>query len=268
MSDVHPHHPKTDPDPGADAPLRMAHRATAAPGRVVTWLNHWSVQHADWQALERVDLIGVDGTLLQLVLAVSGHRLARTSADLVLPPLLGKILGPGGRVVLLGGAPGVARAAAARLTQENTMALDGFADLAAVRADPSPLVDFDPDLVVLGLGAGLQDRVAVELHEVLPRATICTAGGWIDQLAAKEKYFPDWIHALRLGWAWRIAHEPRRLLGRYTMGAVGFLLASPGLLRRLDALPGARTDLGFDLRVPAAPRRSRAHRIAGRSARR
>lgn len=214
----------------------------------MTWLNHWSVQRADWRALERIDLIGVDGTLLQLVLALSGRRVARTSADLVLPHLLEQILGPGARVALIGGRPGVARSAAARLSQDSTLALDGFAELAAVRADPARLVDFNADLVVLGLGAGLQDQVAVELHEVLPRATICTAGGWIDQFSIAEKYFPDWIHALRLGWAWRIAHEPRRLLGRYTMGVATFFVAAPGIMRRLRALPC--TELGFDLRLP------------------
>lgn len=229
-------------------PLVAMARTVACPGTVTTWLNHWSVQHADWRSLERLDVVGVDGTLLQLALAVSGRRLARTSADLVLPTVLSQVLGPGARVALIGGRPGVAQAAAQRLSSTTVVAIDGFEDLAVLRADPSCLVDFAPELVVLGLGAGLQDEVAVELHEVLPRAAICTAGGWIDQLAASEQYFPDWVHRMRLGWAWRIAHEPRRLLGRYTVDAVRFLAGFPSIVRRLDSLGGRCTTIGFDLR--------------------
>lgn len=229
-------------------PLLAMARTVARPGTVTTWLNHWSVQHADWRALERLDVVGVDGTLLQLALVVSGRRLARTSADLVLPTVLSQVLPPGARVALIGGRPGVAQAAAQRMSSKTVVAIDGFEDLAALRADPSSLVDFDPDLVVLGLGAGLQDEVAVELHGVLPRAAICTAGGWIDQLAASEQYFPDWVHTMRLGWAWRIAHEPRRLLGRYTVDAVSFLAGFPSIARRLDSLGGQCTAIGFDLR--------------------
>ena len=42
------------------------------------------------------------------------------------------------------------------------------------------------------------------------------------------------MHRWRLGWAWRIAHEPRRLLGRYTVEAVDFLALAPRLVARLE----------------------------------
>lgn len=222
------------------------------PGVVVTWLNHWSIQHADWDAMGHMHLVGVDGTLLQLVLRRHGHMVGRTSADLVLPVFLSQVLGPQARVVLLGAAPGVARQAADRLAPREVLALDGFDELASVREDPAILVDFDPSLVVVGLGAGLQEEVAAEVHAVLPRATVCTAGGWIDQFARSEQYFPDWVHGLRLGWAWRIAHEPRRLLGRYTTDALALVGRTRGLVQRKVALGGTFTELGFDRRAALA----------------
>ncbi|QWW20738.1 WecB/TagA/CpsF family glycosyltransferase [Schaalia sp. 19OD2882] len=203
------------------------------PGTTTTWLNHWSLLNADWQALSRLDLIGIDGTLLQMLLAASGATVKRSSADLVLPAVLDGV----DRVALVGAAPGVAARAARRLAPREVLAVDGFGELRALRADMTPLVDFDPTLVVVGLGAGLQDAVAHEISTALPGAAVCTAGGWIDQYAAAaDDYFPAWVHALRLGWAWRIAHEPRRLIGRYTVDALRFLLAAPVLLRRLKAL--------------------------------
>lgn len=231
--------------------LRFA-QEMSQPGVVVTWLNHWSIQHANWEAMARMHLVGVDGTLLQLVLRRHGHVVGRTSADLVLPVVLDQVLAPDARVVLLGAAPGVARRAAERLAPREVLALDGFDELSSTRADPSILVDFNPSLVVVGLGAGLQEEVAAEIHAVLPHATVCTAGGWIDQFACSERYFPAWVHQLRVGWLWRIAHEPRRLLGRYTADALALVGRTRELVHRKVSLGGTFTELGLDRRAALA----------------
>ena len=75
--------------------------------------------------------------------------------------------------------------------------------------------------------------------------SVCVAGGWIDQYAkAAEDYFPDWVHNARLGWAWRIAHEPKRLTKRYTIEALDFIAHWPQLIRRLEAM-GSFDELGL-----------------------
>ncbi|WP_022867608.1 WecB/TagA/CpsF family glycosyltransferase [Schaalia vaccimaxillae] len=213
------------------------------PGRVTTWLNHWSLLHADWEQLAKMDLIGFDGTLLQMALNGRGHRLYRSSADLVLPYLFDK-LPNGSRIAFIGAAPGVAQKAAQRLEGFEILAIDGYEGVKQLRRDPCELIAFDPDFVVVGLGAGLQELVASKVHGWLPQACVCTAGGWLDQFAQAEQYFPEWIHRYRLGWAWRIAHEPRRLIGRYTVEAVDFVALKGRLLERLESL-GVFTDLGL-----------------------
>ena len=75
-------------------------RRIVRPGTVVTWLNHWSIQHADWEALSRVHCIGVDGTLLQLLLRRAGYPLGRTSADLVLPVFFREVLPEGSTIAV------------------------------------------------------------------------------------------------------------------------------------------------------------------------
>ena len=159
-------------------------REAGRPGAVVTWLNHWSLLHADWPALSRMRLIGFDGTLLQMVLHHHGHRVGRSSADLVLPIVLDEVLAP-------------------------------------------------------------DDRVALQIHEWLPDAAVVTAGGWLDQLDHAEQYFPGWVHRMRLGWAWRIVHEPRRLCGRYTIEAARFLLGAGALVELLETI-GPFNGLGID----------------------
>ncbi|WP_034285422.1 WecB/TagA/CpsF family glycosyltransferase [Schaalia suimastitidis] len=228
-------------------PLLEVARLVAEPGTTSTWLNHWSLLHADWSALARMDFIGFDGTLLQLMLHRCGHDVERSSADLVLPLVLGHVIESDAPVALIGAAPGVAQRAAVRLAPRPVLAVDGYDELKALRADPTALIRTKPRLIIVGLGAGLQEEVAKECAEHVPHAAVCTAGGWIDQFAAKEMYFPPIIHRLRLGWAWRIAHEPRRLIGRYTVEAAAFISQAPRLIQRLSGL-GAYTPLGIDTR--------------------
>lgn len=203
-------------------------------GFTATWLNHYSARNADWDALRNVDFIGIDGTLFQLLLARRGFKIQRTSADLALPGFLWRELSGGSRVALIGGAPGVAVKAGARLVDEPAFVADGFDELATLRADPTRLMASYPDIVLVGVGAGLQDSVAVEIGRLLPDARVFTVGGWLDQLAAKPQYFPPWVHRMRLGWLWRVAHEPRRLIRRYTVDAAYALAAWRKLTARLS----------------------------------
>lgn len=211
-------------------------------GATVTWVNHFSIQHANWDSLRKSAFVGVDGTFLQMILRAAGIRVGRSSADLVIPQYLS--LRPEARIVLLGAAPGIAQQAATRLSG-SVSTFDGYDGLAQLQEDPRPLSNLNPDIVVVGLGAGLQDEVAESLQTLLPNAMIFTAGGWIDQLAAKEQYFPPAIHTLRLGWAWRIALEPKRLIRRYTIDAVRAVFLAPRLLASLNLHLKSETDLGF-----------------------
>ena len=196
-------------DPAFDA---MAQRVLTR-GHTTTWLNHWSLLHADFRALARMHTVGFDGTLLQMRLRAAGHEVARTSADLVLPHVFER-LEDGTRITLIGAVPEAGQAAAERLHR------------------------FD-------VQAGLQEVVASFVLDLLPEASVCTAGGWIDQYArAADDYFPNWVHAARLGWAWRIAHEPKRLTKRYTVEALDFVAHAPELISRLEAM-GSFDDLGL-----------------------
>ena len=211
-------------DPAFDA---MAQRVLTR-GHTTTWLNHWSLLHADFRALARMHTVGFDGTLLQMRLRAAGHEVARTSADLVLPHVFER-LEDGTRITLIGAVPEAGAAAAERLHRFDVRQDE-------VRGGAG---------VIVGLGAGLQEVVASVALGLVPEASVCTAGGWIDQYArAADDYFPNWVHAARLGWAWRIAHEPKRLTKRYTVEALDFVAHAPELISRLDAM-GSFDDLGL-----------------------
>ena len=142
----------TPTDPAFDA---MAQRVLTR-GHATTWLNHWSLLHADFRALTRMNTVGFDGTLLQMRLRAAGHEVSRTSADLVLPHVFDR-LDDGTRITLIGAVPEAGQAAAERLSRFNVQVIDGYQGLRRFKADPSVLTAFDPRLVIVGLGAGLQE---------------------------------------------------------------------------------------------------------------
>lgn len=72
-----------------------------------------------------------------------------------------------------------------------------------------------PDIVLVGLGAGLQEQFALQIVASGAKAVIYTCGGFIDQTAdSGHCYYPDWANRWNLRWLYRILREPRRLIRR------------------------------------------------------
>ncbi|WAC56756.1 WecB/TagA/CpsF family glycosyltransferase [Gordonia sp. SL306] len=184
--------------------------------RVTTWLNHHSALEADWEAVAQADKVGVDGTFLQLMLSLQGSSITRSSADLNLPAILRECHRSGRTMAFVGGEAGTAVSAAQRFPGA-VLAIDGFDGIADHTRLVQRLRASGATVIVLGMGSPLQDRIAIRLREDLVGVEIFTAGGWLDQLAHAENYFPPMVHILRLGWLWRLCHEPRRLARRYTV---------------------------------------------------
>ncbi len=90
------------------------------------------------------------------------------------------------------------------------------------------LAELRPQLVLLGLGMPLQEKVLLRRLAALPPAVYCTVGGAIEQLAGVQKLAPRWIGRLGLEWAWRLMLHPRRV-GYRVFGEPWVLL---GLLLR------------------------------------
>ncbi|KWX57718.1 hypothetical protein ASJ79_10675 [Mycobacterium sp. NAZ190054] len=75
--------------------------------------------------------------------------------------------------------------------------------------------DFNPDLVIVGLGMPRQEEFLMGNLHVLPPATYATVGGAIDYVGGTTRLAPRWIGRTGLEWLWRLANEPRRLAYRY-----------------------------------------------------
>jgi N-acetylglucosaminyldiphosphoundecaprenol N-acetyl-beta-D-mannosaminyltransferase len=152
-------------------------------------------------------------------------------------------------VFLLGGNPGVAAAAAARL-EARCPGLErvgsycppyGFEDdpreLAKIR---NALKSARPALVLVGLGFPKQERLIHLLRSEMSETWFVGVGISLSFLAGDQPRAPAALQRLGLEWLHRLAHEPRRLFRRYVAHGLPFGL------RLLAWAAGARSDSAVD----------------------
>ena len=231
------------PDRFVESLVRLQRERSAARMPVrVTWLNHYSIRIALAEAvdsLREMDVCGVDGQFLKWLL----RHPVRTSADLVVPLLLRSddtIL----TVLAIGGCDDRGTALSEALSDiagrpVTVICVDGFEGLPR-GGDLEELVrSLAPDMLIVGLGAGLQEQVLLEGSRAMTRGYALTCGGFLDQVL-QPGYYPAWAYPLRLNWLVRLAREPRRLWRRYTIGALLALCRSHGWRRVMAEVGGLR----------------------------
>lgn len=73
------------------------------------------------------------------------------------------------------------------------------------------------DILIVGMGAGKQERTLLDMRKLGWRGTGFTCGGYLDQFveAKGQDYYPEFVNKFHLRWLYRMCKEPRRLLKRY-----------------------------------------------------
>ena len=141
----------------------------------------------------------------------------------------------GWRVFYLGGAPGVAETAAARLSARWPGAriavrhgyfdhTPGSAEAAAVLAE---IAAFAPQVLMVGMGMPLQETWIADHYDALPTCAVLPVGAAFDYEAGVQAAAPRIWGRLGLEWLFRLAHDPRRLFHRYLVEP--WALAGPAL---------------------------------------
>ena len=99
------------------------------------------------------------------------------------------------------------------------------------------------DVVWVGIGVPKQEKWMAELREELDAPVLVGVGAAFDFHAGLVPQAPNWIQDAGLEWAYRLAHEPRRLWRRYTRYNPRFVLGFARQLtrhrRRTPAASGA-----------------------------
>jgi N-acetylglucosaminyldiphosphoundecaprenol N-acetyl-beta-D-mannosaminyltransferase len=173
---------------------------------------------------KRADIVYIDGMPLVLMARARGFAVDSSHRVTFLDyadELLARAAARGWRLFLLGGRPGVGERARAKIVAREPRVQMGvhhgyFEKSASGDAKVIAAINaFRPDLLFLGLGMPLQERWLLAHHLELEATVTMTVGAAFDYLAGEIASPPRWAGRTGLEWAFRLAHEPRRLGFRY-----------------------------------------------------
>lgn len=181
-------------------------------------------------AYEKAGLVLADGWPVVAAAKLLGRRLPERvpGSDLV-PELFNEATAERPLTVyLLGAASGVAERAAEKIHQRwpHVRVVGCYSPPLGFEKNPAEndqilarIATAKPDLLVIGLGAPKQELwIAQYQAQVAAKVALCV-GATIDFLAGERKRAPRWVQALGMEWFYRMAGEPRRLVGRYARDA-------------------------------------------------
>lgn len=95
------------------------------------------------------------------------------------------------------------------------------------------IVELQPDYVIVGMGAVVQDRFLVDLKKAGFKGIGFSCGGFFSQMAQKESidYYPPWVDRLNIRFLYRMYKEPHTR-GRYLNALFSFPLKFLSDLRK------------------------------------
>ena len=222
---------------------RIAGWVRAGEPRVVATCNVHSIVTARRDpelraAIESADLSTADGMPVAWFLSLLRRRRQERIAG---PDLMwhycGEAAGRGERIFLFGSTPRTLGLLSARL-QRDFPGLEVVGTIAPPWGEWSATLEDDlverinasgAQLVFVGLGCPKQELWMYRQRHRIP-AVLVGVGAAFDFYAGTVRRAPLWMQKSGLEWAWRLAREPRRLVGRYLRTNVVFLL---GAVRQL-----------------------------------
>lgn len=134
---------------------------------------------------------------------------------------------PGTKLFLLGGAAGVAEAAARNIRAqfphvEVAGTMNGYFEDDQSDQIVTTIRNSGADLLLVGMGQPRQETWVARHIETLAMPAMCV-GALLDFLAERVPRAPAAVRRLRFEWAFRLMSEPRRLWRRYLLGNATFL---------------------------------------------
>lgn len=174
------------------------------------------------------DLLTADGWPLAFLARRTGRPCLRVTGRQVVDALLHDPAFAGTKVALLGTRPDVAASFAALLRGNDVrLAYGRHGDVRTwdlgVIADE--VRERGCDVVLIALGAPKGELLGRTLRGLLPRGLIVGIGGAVEMATDDMPGAPEWVGRVGMEWAYRLAHEPRRLARRYLVESPRALLA-------------------------------------------
>ncbi len=163
--------------------------------------------------LNNADLRVPDGISMVVVSHLLGKPLKERVSGIDLMLQIIKTYGDKYKIFLLGGAPGIAEAAADKLIQQQPRlnivgTMDGFFgdDYAVIQKIESSR----PDILFVGLGGGRQEKWLNRHLKELNVPVAMVMGGSLDVISGRKKRAPLIFQKLCIEWLYRLLSEPQR----------------------------------------------------------
>jgi N-acetylglucosaminyldiphosphoundecaprenol N-acetyl-beta-D-mannosaminyltransferase len=204
-----------------------------------------------------------DGMPLVWASRLLGNRLPERVAGSDLVPLLIRVAAEQKyRIFFLGGSPESTEKAVENLRVKYPELI-----IAGYYSPPfAPLLEMDhdeicrrvreakPDLLFVSFGCPKQEKWIAMHYRSLGVPVAVGVGATIDFLAGTAKRAPRWMQQTGLEWTYRLAQEPRRLVGRYARDLAVFSRAIIEQWRRLQFTRGAAPESRQIAATPGVPR--------------
>jgi N-acetylglucosaminyldiphosphoundecaprenol N-acetyl-beta-D-mannosaminyltransferase len=181
------------------------------------------------RALTGMDRIFMDGIGMRIAGRLLGSRVrGNVNGTDLFPELCESLAFSGKRLFLFGAKPGRAEQAAcwARKSYPGLRiagALDGYRDSARPAETLSTIRDSRPDVVLVALGAPLQEKWIQQHRADFGNCILIGVGGLFDYYSGNIPRAPRWMRQTGLEWVFRLMQEPGRLWRRYLLGNAVFL---------------------------------------------
>ena len=196
-------------------------------------LRQWRRSSEVRELVAAADLVVADGMPLVWAGELQGSPLPeRVAGSSLVLTLTAAAADAGASVFLLGGNPGTAEAAVAKLTSLSPQLrfAGTFCPPFGFERDPGSvdrigrlLRETAPDIVYVGLGFPKQERLIVELRRRLPTMWFVSCGVSFSFVSGEITRAPATFQRLGLEWLYRMAQEPKRLYRRYLFEGIPFL---------------------------------------------
>ena len=205
---------------------------------IYTFLNPYSyyVLRKEIKTLYSFDEVYCDGILFVWLVRLLGIKVKRVSFDMTsLAPIVFSWAEKNAlTIAFVGGEKGIVEKAIKNFKNRYPKLQviynhSGFFEKEKTREDVIlDILSASPDIVIVGMGAGLQERFLLTLHDKGWDGCGYTCGGFLHQSASTEKnYYPYYIDKWNMRWIYRIYKEPKlfkRYFYYYPKSVFAFLL--------------------------------------------
>lgn len=173
-------------------------------------------------------LVHIDGMPLVWVARLLGMPIRHEHRTAVLDwfmPLLELASKSNWRVYYLGSTPGILEQGMARIRERlpdlELKSHHGFFDLTKDGPENAEILavieEFQPNIILTGMGMGRQERWIVENRADLITNCIMTTGACMELIAGALPIAPRWTSRMGLEWLYRLLTTPRRVARRYLL---------------------------------------------------